>query len=76
MSYKFPLEDDDQEPVHRLFCRSCGSNQLFTEQEYKTSLYPLDKLKCNCGQPLYHMTDYRQKKWVDSHLRNRNQENK
>lgn len=63
------LTDDDYETVHRLWCYHCGTSTLLTDQEYRTSLVPLDKLKCNCGRVLIHSTVYQKKSWVDKNLR-------
>jgi len=66
-----PMQDDDEEPIHRFFCHYCGSNTLYTEQEYATSIIPLDRLKCNCGHQLFHQREYKIKRWVDKNIRNK-----
>lgn len=66
-----PLTDEDLEKVHVFRCGSCGASALYTDQEFKTALFPLDRVKCICGAVLTHYTSYNKKSWVDKNLRNK-----
>lgn len=66
-----PLQDDEEEMIHVFKCFSCDASTTYTDQEYKTALIPLNRVKCVCGAILYHFPEYRKKKWVDKNLRNK-----
>lgn len=66
-----PLTDEDLEKVHVFRCGSCSASAMYTDQDYKTALIPLDNVKCICGAILTHYTRFQRKSWVDKNLRNK-----
>ena len=61
--------DNEIEKVHRFYCSVCGRSSMFTEQDVRTSLVPLENLKCTCGAITHHKIEHHDRTWVNRNIR-------